>query len=100
MLLNVRLFLWGSLLCFSFHKSYPVCFSVPPCGMSKRGFSFVHFSTSLTFTWSSFHLKIRTPLGSNTPKHSSKPFLSSAVQSFVSFPYFLVSQEFSPTLTK
>src|SRR5690606_25927960 len=83
-----------------FIKAIQCVFPCLPVGCPKRGFSFVHFSTSLTFTWSSFHLKIRTPLGSNTRKHSSKPFLSSAVQSFVSFPYFLVSQEFSPTLTK
>ena len=71
-----------------------------PVGCPNRGWCGVSAKICGTLIWSSFHLKISTPPGLSTRKHSAKPWLMSSRQSWVSCPYFLANHDFFPARTR
>ncbi len=71
-----------------------------PLGCPNSGSTSVSAKTSLTFTCVSFHLKINTPSGDKTRKHSAKPRRRSSRQSGPSLPYLAASQLFGPARSR
>src|SRR5690606_2937118 len=71
-----------------------------PDGCPNNGRSGVRASTSRVPTCTSLHLKISTPAGRSTRKHSAKPARRSARQSAPSFPYLAASQDLGPARTR
>lgn len=85
---------------FGFIKQSQWVFIVFPPRWPKSGGYGASDRTSRKGTWTSDHLKTRTPSLSRTRKHSANPFRSVSFQSSGKAPYFSAVHDVFPTFTR